>query len=228
MKELLDKYNIELTSSEYTTFEKFLKMFMEKNSQINLSAIRDEKWIVEKHFIDSIMLNAFYEVKWKVLDLWTGWGFPGIPLAIVNPEANFVLMDSVWKKLKVVNEFVTELNLDNIKTITWRAEEIGQMENHREKYDMVVSRATAFLPTLLEYTLPLLKIWWIFVAYKLEDKEELNSWKKALTRLWWKLLKTKSYEIWWQKRVFVFVEKIAPTHKNYPRNIGEPLKNPIK
>jgi 16S rRNA (guanine527-N7)-methyltransferase len=92
---------------------------------------------------------------------------------------------------------------------------------------MVVSRATAFFPTLLEYTLPLIKIWGIFVAYKLDDKEELNKWKKALSRLWWKIVKVKSYEIWWQKRVFVFVEKIASTHSKYPRNIGEPLKNPI-
>jgi 16S rRNA (guanine527-N7)-methyltransferase len=200
---------------------------MDKNSKINLSSIRDEKWIIEKHFIDSIMLSAFFDVKWKVLDLWTGWGFPWIPLAIINPEAHFTLMDSIWKKIKVIDEFIKELKLKNIDTINIRAEELWQDEKHREKYDLVVSRATAFFPTLLEYTLPLLKPSWIFIAYKLEDREELNSWKKALVRLWWKIIKVKNYEIWWQKRVFVFVEKIKTTHPKYPRNIWEPLKSPI-
>lgn len=227
MKQLFNKYNIELDQKETELFEKFLDIFIEKNSQINLSAIRDKEWIVEKHFIDSIMLNAFTEVKWKVLDLWTGWGFPWIPLAIVNPETKFMLMDSIWKKIKVVDEFIKELDLKNVETVITRAEELWQNPNHREKYDMVVSRATAFFPTLLEYTIPLLKVWGIFVAYKLEDKEELKSWKKALIRLWAKILSTKNYEIWWQKRTFIFVEKISSTHSKYPRNIWEPLKNPI-
>lgn len=227
MKDLLNKYNIELDKKETELFEKFLNIFMEKNSQINLSAIRDKEWIIEKHFIDSIMLSAFTELKWKILDLWTWWGFPWIPLAIVNPEAKFTLMDSIWKKIKVVDEFIKELGLKNVDTVVTRAEELWQNPNHREKYDMVVSRATAFFPVLLEYSVPLLKVWWVFVAYKLEDREELKAWKKALIRLWAKILATKNYEIWWQKRTFIFVEKISNTHEKYPRNIWEPLKNPI-
>ncbi len=243
MQELMKKYSIELEENESKLFEKFLKIFIEKNSQINLSAIRDETWIIEKHFIDSIILNAFVELKphpnpllkgegetskVKVADMGTGWWFPWIPLAITNTNANFTLIDSVWKKLKAIDSFIEELDLNNIKTLNWRAEEIWQDIKYREQFDFVVSRATAYFPTLLEYTIPLLKVWWIFAAYKLDDKEELKTWKKALTRLGAKILKVKNYTIWDQKRTIVFVEKISKTHIKYPRKNGVPLANPIK
>ena len=228
MQELLKKYNIELEKKEQEKFEKFLDIFIEKNSQINLSAIRDKDWIIEKHFIDSIMLNAFVDLEWKIVDLWTGWGFPWIPLAIINPNINFTLIDSVWKKLKAIDDFAKQLELNNITTLNWRAEEIGQDLKYREQFNFVVSRATAYFPTLLEYSIPLLKMWWIFAAYKLDDKEELKTGKKALARLWAKILKIKNYELAWQKRTIVLIEKITKTHIKYPRKIWIPLSNPIK
>jgi len=228
VKEFFKKYNIELEEQEFNKFEKFLEIFKEKNSQINLSSIRDEKWIIEKHFIDSIMLNAFFDIEGRVADMWTGGWFPWIPLAIINPEAKFTLIDSVWKKLKIVDEFASELWLKNISTLNWRAEEIWQNPEYRESFDLITSRATAYFPTLLEYVIPLLKVWWIFVAYKLDDKQELQSAKKALSRLSSKILKVKNYQIDWQKRTLVFIEKLNPTHKKYPRKVGVPLKDPIK
>ncbi len=228
MKELLLKYKIELEENELQKFEKFLEIFKEKNAQINLSAIRDDEWIIEKHFIDSIMLNIFVELEWKIADLWTWWGFPLIPLAIINPEAQFTGIDSVGKKLKAVDDFVEQLGLTNVDTLNGRAEEIWQNDDYRGQFDYVTSRATAYLPTLLEYVIPLLKIWGIFIAYKLEDKEELQSAKKAFARLGCKIMKVKNYTIWDQPRTFILIEKIAATHKKYPRSIWEPLKNPIK
>ncbi len=238
MKEIFEKYNIELSDNEIDKFKRFLEIFKEKNSQINLSAIREDEAIIEKHFIDSIILNVFLDFKEgcltnsndriKVADLWTGWWFPWVPLAIINPDVDFILMDSVWKKLKAVEWFTEELDLNNVKTLNWRAEDIWQDMEYREKFDFVVSRAVSFLPTLLEYAVPLLKIWWIFVAYKLDDKEELKSAKKALSRLWAKILKVKNYRVWEQKRTLIFIEKKFQTHKNYPRKVWEPLKNPIK
>lgn len=237
MKTLFEKYNIELDSQELKKFEKFLEIFNNKNAQINLSAIRDEEWIIEKHFVDSIMLNIFLDLAthfpsqvWKeikVADLWTGWGFPLIPLAITNPLVKFTWIDSVWKKLKVIDEFIKELNLKNVKTLNWRAEEIGQNLDYRENFDFVVSRATAFLPTLLEYAIPLLKVWWIFVAYKLDDKEELKSAKKALIKLWAKILVVKTYTLSNQRRTLIFVEKTEKTNMKYPRKVGIPLAKPL-
>lgn len=232
MEEFFKKYKIELEKEELEKFEKFLEIFKQKNSQINLSAIRDDNWIIEKHFVDSVMLNIFLDFleieNPKVADLWTGWGFPLIPLAIVNPEVNFVWIDSVGKKLKAIDEFAEKLELKNIKTLNWRAEEIGQNLDYRENFDFVVSRATAYLPTLLEYAIPLLKVGWIFCAYKLEDKEELKSAKKALTRLGTKILKVKNYRLADQDRTIIFFEKLEKTHTKYPRKNWIPLQNPIK
>jgi 16S rRNA (guanine527-N7)-methyltransferase len=177
--------------------------------------------------VDSIMLNVFLGLEWKVADLWTGWGFPLVPLAITNPNTEFIWIDSVWKKLKAIDEFALNLNLKNIKTLNWRAEEIWQNLEYRENFDFVVSRATAFLPTLLEYAIPLLKIWWIFVAYKLDDKEELKSGKKALEKLWSKILKVKNYSLASQERTLVFIEKLEKTNIKYPRKIWIPLAKPI-
>lgn len=232
MEEFFKKYKIELEKEELEKFEKFLEIFKQKNSQINLSAIRDDNWIIEKHFVDSVMLNIFLDFleieNPKVADLWTGWGFPLIPLAIVNPEVNFIWIDSVGKKLKAIDEFVEELELKNVKTLNWRAEELGQNLDYRENFDFVVSRAIAYLPTLLEYAIPLLKVGWIFCAYKLEDKEELKSAKKALTRLGTKILKVKNYRLADQDRTIIFFEKLEKTHTKYPRKNWIPLQNPIK
>lgn len=228
MKELFKKYNLELEENEIKKFENFLSIFKEKNSQINLSAIRDDDWIIEKHFVDSIMLNIFVELEWKVADIWTGWWFPLIPLAIINKDVDFIWIDSVWKKLKAVDEFVNILDLKNVKTLNWRAEEIWQNLEYREQFDFVTSRATAFFPILLEYTIPLLKEWWIFCAYKLDDKEELKSAKKALSKLWAKILKVKNYSLAWQDRTIVLIKKIQKTNLKYPRKVWIPLASPIK
>lgn len=227
MQKLLQKYHIELSPEEEAKFQTFLDIFMETNSQINLSAIRDKDGIIEKHFIDSIMLCAFYDVEGKVIDIGTWGGFPGIPLAIVSPEADFTLIDSVAKKMKCVDSFIDALELDNVDTHCARAEDVGRDTDYRESFDLAVSRATAYFPTLLEYVLPLLKVGGVFAAYKLTDKEELTSTKKALARLGGKIMKVKNYELAGQERSIIFIEKIAKTHLKYPRKVWEPLKNPI-
>jgi 16S rRNA (guanine527-N7)-methyltransferase len=172
--------------------------------------------------------REFKTSKIKVADMWTGWGFPLIPLAIINPDIEFTWIDSVWKKLKAVEEFSDELWLKNVETVNWRAEEIGQNLEYREQFDFVTSRATAYFPTLLEYVIPLLKEGWIFCAYKLNDKEELKSAKKALSRLWAKILKVKNYTLADQERTIVLIEKISKTHIKYPRKVWVPLASPIK
>ncbi|MCH2188355.1 16S rRNA (guanine(527)-N(7))-methyltransferase RsmG [Candidatus Gracilibacteria bacterium] len=227
MQKYFKKYNIELETEELKKFEKFLEIFKEKNAQINLSAIRDDEGIIEKHFIDSVMLNVFMELEGKIADMGTGGGFPLLPLAIINPSVQFTGIDSVGKKLKAIDSFSQDLGLDNVNTLNGRAEEIGQNEAYREQFDYVTSRATAYFPTLLEYVIPLLKVGGIFIAYKLDDKEELKSAKKALSRLSAKILKVKNYEIGDQKRTLVIIEKLQTTHKKYPRKVGIPLAKPI-
>lgn len=228
MKEIFNKYKLELEDFELEKFDKFLEIFMEKNSHINLSAIRDKDWIIEKHFIDSIMLSIFVELEWKVADMGTGWWFPLIPLAIINSEVQFTGIDSVGKKLKAIDGFVDELWLNNVTTLNWRAEEIGKDLKHRETFDFVVSRATAFFPTLLEYVIPLLKVNGVFAAYKLNDKEELKAARKALHKLGAKIVKINNYKLDEQERTIVLIQKIAKTHEKYPRKIWVPQLSPLK
>ena len=229
MNELFTKYDISLFPEQQRVFENFLKLFIETNSQINLSAIRDDEGIIEKHFIDSIMLLKYCSVEGKILDLWTGWGFPGIPLRIMTWEdADYTLVDSIGKKVKVVNTFISSLWLKNITALQARAEDLWQDPKHREQYQFITSRATAYLPTLLEYTLPLLKIWGIFASYKLDNDTEIKEARKALNILWGEIIKIEKYTLAWQERIFLFIQKVAPSPKKYPRTIGEPLKTPLQ
>lgn len=226
-KKLLQNYNIELKQAQIEKFEFFLKIFLEKNSKINLSSIKDENEILEKHFIDSLILTNFINLEWNVADLWTGWWFPWIPLAIFYPNSKFFLIDSVWKKIKIVEEFSKSLDLKNIEAINSRFEIMWGDKKYRESFDFIVSRATAYLPTLLEFAVPLLKINSIFIAYKLDNIDEINESKIALKKLNSKIIDIKKYSLSWQKRVLIFIKKLKQTNKIYPRQNWIPTKKPI-
>lgn len=228
LQKLFKSYDFNFDEKIIKKFEDFLIIFKEKNDQINLSSLRDDESIIEKHFIDSLILTKFIQLSWNIADIWTWWWFPLIPLAITNPDVQFTWIDSVWKKLKAVEEFAEKLWLNNVKTLNGRAEEIWQNLDYREQFDFVTSRATAYFPTLIEYAIPLLKEGWIFIAYKLDDKEELKSAKKALSRLSAKILKVKNYKIDNQDRTIVLIEKLHKTHLKYPRKTWVPLAKPIK
>lgn len=218
MEDLFKKYDITLTKEQIEKFELFLKLFIEKNSQINLSAIRDEDGIIEKHFLDSLILSKYLKLKWKVLDLGTGGWFPGIPLKIIDKhDAEFTLLDSVGKKITAVNEFSEKLDLENIEWIQGRAEEMWQDKKYRWTYDYIVSRSVAYFPTLLEYTIPLLKVWGTFVSYKLDNYEEIEAWERAMKELWCMVENVERYEIGWQERILLFIKKMKATPKIYPR-----------
>lgn len=228
MEKIFEKYWVKLSSEELQKFQDLLSYFTEINSQVNLSAIRDEEGIIEKHFVDSVILRKYVEVSGKVLDMWTGGGFPGVPLKIMDKNnSEFLLVDSIWKKIKIVNDFISKLWLENIKAIQSRAEVLWHDKNYREQMDYIVSRATAYMPVLLEFTMPLLKVGWTLIAYKLDNQKEFNEAKKALEVLGGEIEKIETYELWDTERSFVFIKKVKATPKKYPRDNGTPLKNPI-
>lgn len=207
LKKEFEKYKLNISESELKLFEQFLCLFKEKNSVLNLSAIRDEIWIVEKHFVDSIFLNNFINLSWKVLDIWTWWGFPGIPLAIINPEAEFILLDSTRKKIDSVNEFAKNLNLENCSWIWWRAEELSSKMEYYQKFDSIVSRATAYLPKIIEWSYPFLKDNWKMYIYKLQNAEEIQDWRKILSKMNLKISNIFHYEIDSQQRIILEISK---------------------
>lgn len=202
------KYSISLDSFQIELFERFLVLFIEKNSQINLSAIRDEAWVIEKHFIDSLILNKAIKLSWNILDIGTGWGFPGVPLAISNNNCNFILLDSTRKKIEAVNEFSQKLGLKNCSWVWWRAEELSAKLEYKKQFDFVVSRATAYLPQIIERSLPFLKKWWKLVLYKIFDEKEIADWEQILKKNWMKTTEIFKYKIWEQERILLITWSI--------------------
>jgi 16S rRNA (guanine527-N7)-methyltransferase len=145
--------------------------FLKKNTEINLSAIRDAEWVYIKHVLDSLELQKFFYLQAgvNVIDVWTGGWFPLLPLAISNPLVHFVWLDSVRKKTDVVATMASALWLQNISMVRSRA------EDHHEVYDILTARAMAFSDKLFSWTYHLVKKWWHFVLYKMFSEEE-ESW----------------------------------------------------
>ena len=183
----------------------FLPIFLEKNSQVNLSAIRDEAGVVEKHFLDSLALGKFADLTGlRVLDLGSGGGFPGIPLACQFPGADFTLLDAVGKKTRASQEFCDKLDLHNCRARQDRAEELIARKDFKA-YDLVVSRATAFLPQLLAWALPLLKKNGRCAFYKLPNPEEMAAGMAACEALGAHIERIESYGMAGQERAIVFI-----------------------
>lgn len=218
--EIFKKYWFELSSLEKGLFEKYLQIFLEYNNHTNLSAIRDELGIIEKHFVDSLFwaeVISGYVTKiadanheWynpKLLDIGSGWWFPGIPLKIVIPDLKVTLLDSVWKKVKAMNFFIEQLWLENIDAVQERAEVLAKGGNHKEKYDFVVSRATAYITDILAWALPFLKADGKIILYKMPSEDEMNDLKKILKKfsliLSWEL----DYAVAGKERIILIIQR---------------------
>lgn len=161
----------------------YIDMILDRNKYINLTAVRNKEDAIEKHIVDSLIITDIpeYISSDNIIDVGTGAGFPGIPLAIASPEKNFILLDSTLKRLKVIEEFAEELDIQNIRTVHARAEEIGRKEEYREQFDICVSRAVANLKKLSEWCLPFVKIGGSFIAYKGDNYiEEIEEAKKNI------------------------------------------------
>ncbi|WP_067139105.1 16S rRNA (guanine(527)-N(7))-methyltransferase RsmG [Oceanivirga salmonicida] len=207
--------------------EKYLELLIEKNKVINLTAIRDKEEIIIKHFEDSILLNDLLkETDKNIIDIGTGAGFPGMVLAILNPDKNFLLVDSVTKKVNFLNEVINELNLKNVKTSNLRAEQL--IINNREKFDIGLCRGVANLRIILEYEIPFLKVNGRFLVQKLNTNEIAES-ENALNILNSKIEKVHKFNlpIINDERIVIEIKKYKKTDLKYPRKIGIPKKNPL-
>ena len=208
MKAKFRQYGIEITNKQEDAFKKFLEIFIEKNSHINLSSIREADAIIDKHFIDSLMLTKYIKLYGSVADVWTGWGFPGIPLKIYYGDPlEMTFIDSIGKKVKAVEEFCTLLAMKNFTGFHSRWEDLAKKNKHAGAYNFVVSRAVAYFPDLLQYTLPLLKKWGTLIAYKLESDVELDAARDTLKKFHSHIEKVEIYDFLGQKRSLIFVEK---------------------
>ena len=227
-KQLLENnINIEVNEEE---FYKYMKNILEWNEKINVTNIKDEKEFVIKHFIDSLSILKYIKNSSKVLDIGTGGGFPGIPIKIANKSIKLTLIDSVNKKIMVVNDGIEKLELKDIEAIHSRAEDLAKKEDYREKFDYVVTRAVSNLSTISEYMLPFLKIGGKAICMKGPNfEEELENAKKAINVLGGTIEKIENINVSNEyERNIIIINKIKATPKQYPRENGKPLKSPIQ
>lgn len=225
--------NCGVTEPQAEKFEKYFELLIDWNEKINLTAITEEKDVVTKHFIDSLMCfkSGVIEGGASIIDVGTGAGFPGIPLKIADESLNVTLLDSLAKRLNFLNEVVDNLSLSNIKTVHARAEDGGRDVNLREKFDVAVSRAVANLSTLSELCLPFVKVGGYFVSMKGPGVgEEIENAKGAIKILGGKIEKIIPYDIASTdlEHNLVVIKKIAPIPQKYPRNAPKPAKSPLK
>lgn len=222
---------IELKSS-HENIEKlydYMNILLEWNKKINLTAIVEENQIIEKHFIDSLTILKYIKDNDKIIDVGTGAGFPGIPVAI-NSNSNIVLLDSLNKRINFLNEVKEKLNLSNIQNIHGRAEEIARKKEHREKYDVAVSRAVAPLNILVEYLLPFVKVGGICICMKGPNAtEEISKAQNAIKILGGELeeqinIKLNNEEL---DRNLIIIKKVKNISEKYPRKAGTPTKDPL-
>ena len=230
IKELEEKYGEERTSM----LVEYMDMILEKNRYINLTAVRDRDEALQKHISDSLSCDFMeeYEAAENVIDIGTGAGFPGVPLAIVSPDKKFTLVDSLNKRLRIIDELTGELGIKNVTTVHGRAEDVGKSKEHREQYDICVSRAVASLDVLCEWCLPLVKNGGYFVAYKGENvSRETEDAENAIKILGGKIAeirKVQTEEESISGHVLVMIKKVKNTPSKYPRQAGQAKKNPLR
>lgn len=213
-------------------FSEYYDLLVAENEAINLTALNTETQVIHKHFVDSLtcFLSGRLEGFLKGIDVGTGGGFPGIPLAIVNPGLDLVLLDATRKKVEFVSRVCDRLGLPNAHALWNRAEVLGQQAAHREAYDRVVTRAVSPLNSLYELCLPLLKVGGFLIAQKGPEVEgEIASARSVEGKLGGRLLEVIHLKlpVIGDPRSLVIVEKVAPTPDKYPRRPGAPQKNPL-
>ncbi len=232
LRQALAEMEISCTEVQIQKLDKYMQGVLEWNEKVNLTRITDPDEFVIKHYLDSLACcgREEYQSAERIIDVGTGAGFPGIPLAIISPDKQFVLMDSLAKRLKIIDSLCEEIGIMNVKTIHARAEELARNKQHREKYDLCVSRAVANLASLSEYSLPFVRVGGSFIAYKgPEAADEAETATRAIRLLGGRLEEIydaglDEYEL---SHKLIIIKKIEKIDSKYPRKAGIPTKEPL-
>ncbi len=223
-----DEYGVTLNDIQIQQFEDYYNLLIEWNEKFNLTAITDEDEVIEKHFIDSILPSYLMAENSNIIDIGAGAGFPSIPLKILRPDLHFILIDSVNKKITFISEVISKLNLSGLVAIHTRIEELAANPAYRETFDICVSRAVARLNTLVEYSLPFVKLGGCMLAYKSKQiEDELKEAKKAIKMLGGSLKELTVNNLENNDRNVVIIEKVSPCPPKYPRPKNLPRTKPI-
>jgi 16S rRNA (guanine527-N7)-methyltransferase len=223
----IESLGIALDAGDGNRLARYLGLLLEANTRFNLTAITDplEAWL--RHMLDSLTLAPLIASAeaGRVLDVGSGGGLPGIPLAIALPEVEFTLLEATGKKARFLQETAAALGLGNVRVVNERAETAGQDHHaHRERYDIVIARAVGRLPVLLELTVPFARVGGLVLAMKgAQAQAELAEAKQALHLLHAHAIDARPTST----GVIVVIEKQRKTPRAYPRSPGEPKRSPL-
>mgnify|MGYP002513060727 CR=1 FL=1 len=230
IRRAFERISFDLSEKQVEQFVCYYDMLVDRNRVVNLTAIVEFDDVIVKHFLDSLMLSQVESCpKGKLIDVGTGAGFPGIPLKIVYPDLEVMLLDSLNKRVRFLDDVIGELGLEKIRAVHGRAEDLARGE-YREGFEFCVSRAVAGLASLAEYCIPFVKLGGRFVAYKSgKVKEELEMGGKAVEVLGGRVVGVREFVIPGTDifRSLLLVEKVGRTPLRYPRKAGVPVKEPI-
>ncbi|MFH0820243.1 MAG: 16S rRNA (guanine(527)-N(7))-methyltransferase RsmG [Candidatus Peregrinibacteria bacterium] len=232
LQRLANSIHLSLTEALCGKLEYFAQQVLSRNAELNLVGPADDSTFRIKHLLDSLAAIRYLDLKpgMKVLDLGTGAGLPGIPLAILFPDVEFTLMDATAKKIEAVDGFIQKLGLSNVRTVTGRAEELAHDPAYREDFDRVLSRAVAPLRVLLELAYPFVHLNGRLAAYKgPEYLNELLQARNAITSLQAESPQVKLYSLPEKEgeRACLVFTKHFQTPARYPRRDGMPAKRPL-
>lgn len=225
--------NLKLTPAQLQAFEVYTEELLTWNARINLTAITELEDIATRHFADSLSCLPIIKPRppgLRVVDVGTGAGFPGLPLRIVCPTICLTLIEATGKKVAFLRHIIATLGLEDVTVLHARAEEVGQMPDHRERYDWVLARAVAGMRTLVEYLLPLCRIGGHCLAWKGENApQEVSGAQQAISLLGGQVVQLIPVELPMvaETHYLVDVVKMAATPPKYPRRPGMPAKRPL-
>jgi len=225
-------FNVHLTGRQVIALTTYERELVEWNKKFNLTAIRDVKGIRTKHFLDSFSCVQAWKATppANLVDVGTGAGFPGIPLKIIYPNIDITLVESFGKKAMFCQHIISLLDLDGIEIVNARAEDLGQIPDHRENYKWGIARAVANMRVLSEYILPLVQVGGVMLAQKGETgPSEVHKAEEAINILGGKVRQLVPVTLPGvvEQRYLVVVDKVAATPPGYPRKPGIPTKKPL-
>lgn len=228
------KLGMPLNKDQIEQFNLYYRELLDWNSRVNLTAITGYEEVQVKHFLDSLSVTLACQppmdsVDFRLIDVGTGAGIPGVPLKIMLPGIRLTLLDATAKKAAFLNHLKSRLGLD-IEIVVGRAEEIAHDTRYREQFDIVLSRAVASLPALVELALPFCKVGGSFIAQKKGNIDrEIDMAIRAINILGGTLREVKRIELeeLSDERILIIIDKVSTTSELYPRRPGMPLKRPL-
>lgn len=241
LERFCDINGIEYDSSIDEKFYSYFLLLVEMNKVMNLTAITEQDEVETKHFIDSLAAVSFIrdflnnkvndnDQRRRVVDVGTGAGFPGLPLSFVLSDVDFLLADSLNKRIGFLQDVIARLDCPNVNAVHARAEELGH-GSYRQSFDFCVSRAVADSAVLVEYCLPLVKVGGNVILYKSGDfREELDRADFAIRELGGVIEEVRPFQLFEtdMQRSLVIISKKADTPEKYPRKAGKPAKMPLQ